>query len=119
MKHDYVCPPTVWHASPLVFTWDDATGALTGPDAKQILLASQDAGVVGHPHPTYWEFDGGAGDGKRIQSRRTLALIVGQSHALPDGLAAFYPSAQADDIPDASFKDADGTFVIGRDMLVH
>ena len=119
MKHDYVCPPTVWHEKPLVFTWDDVTGEVTGPDAGRILLASQDAGIVGHPYPTYWEFDGGAGDGKHIKSRDTLALIIGQDHALPDDLKDFYPSAAVDDMPDVSYTDADGVFVIGRDMIVN
>ena len=119
MKHDYTCNPTVWHGKPLVFTWDDVTGAVTGPGAKQILLASQEVGLVGHPYPSFWEFDGGAGDGQHITSKRTLALIVGQEHSLPGDLAVFYPVAQADGFQDKSHTDADGTFVIGRDMIVN
>jgi hypothetical protein len=119
MKHEYMCAPTVWHEKPLVFTWDDVTGEVSGPDAERILLLSQDSGLVGHPYPTYWEFADGCGDGKHIRSRQTLALIVGQAHALPDDLKPDYPLPQADDRPDVSFTDADGTVVIGRDSIVN
>lgn len=91
MKHNFVCVPTVWHEKPLVFTWDDVTGEVTGKDASKVLQTSQDTGLVGHPYPTYWEFDGGAGDGKHIKSRRNLALIVGHAHAFPKELEASYP----------------------------
>lgn len=119
MKHDFACAPNTWHGKPLVFTWDDVTGEVTGPDAKKILNDSMEPGVITHPYPTYWEFDGGAGDGQHIKSRRTLALIIGYAHALPEDLAEFYPQAPTDGCPDVSYTDAEGVFVMGRDMMVN
>ena len=56
---------------PLVFDWDEATGAISGPSAVTILTMAREGGVSLHPHPSYHAF--GA---EPLKSRTDLAAMV-------------------------------------------
>lgn len=85
MKH-FELEPTVWHASRLVFDWDESTGAVTGPDAARVLELATWCTVPMHPHP--WSYQLGP---EPTKSRADMAAMLGWNHRLPPELAAAYP----------------------------
>lgn len=95
MKHLIHCEPSTKGFSPLDLVWDDETLELAGKDAADILEMSKDEGIVSHPHPTYYEFEGGASDGVHIK-KSTLALIVSQYHHVPEFLADAMPEYETE-----------------------
>ena len=90
MQHFIHCEPSSKGFSPLDLVWDDETLELAGKGADVILEISKDEGIVSHPHPTYYEFEGGAGDGVHIK-KTTLALILAKYHHIPEFLADAMP----------------------------
>ena len=90
MLHKFRCEPTSTVVEPLDLVWDDETLELQGRGAAEILEMSKDSGVVTHPHPTYYKFKGGAGDGVHI-SMPTLALLISRYHHIPEILVPALP----------------------------
>lgn len=96
---------------PLVFEWDERTGAVTGPSAELVKEAAADGGVPLHPAPAWHPF--GA---EPLKSRADVAAIIGHLHQLPEDLAGDYPAVDDEPVV-AEILDADGR-VVGTDQVV-
>lgn len=115
MIHHFNLQPTVWHAKPWVFDWDDTTGELTGPDAAIIRAEASIGGAFCHPCPAWpHEFSH-----EPLKSKTDMAAIIGWEHRLPDELADYYPRLPDDDTPEVTYIDEDGIVVIGKDRMTY
>lgn len=112
MKH-YELQPTIWHAKPWVFDWDEATGTVTGPDAAEIVAMSKWGGIGAHPLPWAVEFSA-----EPLRSKTDMAAIIGLEHQLPEDLAPYYPRLPDDGFPDTGYLDEDDVWVVGRDEVL-
>lgn len=104
MLHHFDCPeryPWLPNRTPLVFDWDDESGAVTGPGAPYILDIFRAGHVDLHPCP--W-----AGPVSSTKSPADMAAVVGRSHQLPPVLADHYP--RGDDW-DGLIHDPDGNII--------
>ena len=121
MKHSFHCQPNGYEHGgafdmPLVFDWDEQSGAITGPGAVAIA-ALRRVGVVNYgPHPPgQWTFAEGA-----PLSATDLAAIVGHAWCVPEALLPHYPQWQdAYEMPEATYVDEHGVTVLGRDLLTY
>lgn len=96
---------------PLVFEWDERTGAVTGPSADLVKEVAADGGVPLHPAPAWHTF--GA---EPLKSRTDMAAIIGHLHQLPDDLIDAYPAV--DEEPGiVETLDADGRVVSTSDVV--
>lgn len=86
MRH-YELAPIGHGREPLVFDWDDETGALRGPGADTIADMATWGTVDLHPTPAVHEL--GADP---LRSKEDMAAIVGAYWQCPDDLAPFYPT---------------------------
>ncbi|OFC39737.1 hypothetical protein BAE30_16850 [Acidithiobacillus caldus] len=112
MIHHFHLKPTVWHAKPWVFSWDDETGAVSGPDAAIIEEIASWGGISAHPYPFAHLFSE-----KPLQNKTDMAAIIGLEHELPPALVAFYPKPPDEGFPEKTHVDAKGTLVIGKDLI--
>ena len=96
---------------PLVFEWDERTGAITGPSADLVKEVAADGGVPLHPAPAWHTF--GA---EPLKSRADVAAIIGHLHQLPDELAADYPAVE-EEAGIVEILDADGRVVSTSDVV--
>ena len=96
---------------PLVFEWDERTGAITGPSADLVKEVAADGGVPLHPAPAWHTFSA-----EPLKSRADMAAIVGYLHQLPEELAGDYPAVEDEPVV-AEILDADGR-VVGTDQVV-
>jgi len=74
--------PSIGAGKGLQFTWDSATGVLSGRDAAFVLLAVQDAlrdgTVTSHPWPTVYQIR------DPLHSQPELAAVISQFCRLSD-----------------------------------
>lgn len=86
--------PATIHDQVLVFTWDSDTGAVTGPDAAQVLewvRTLRGQYVDATPHGTCWLL------ADPLHDPADMAVLVGRDHILPPELRSYYPRTVADD----------------------
>ena len=116
MKKHYELQPNSLapYAKPLVFDWDEQTGEVSGPSAQWIKSLAASGSTDAHPAPGGWTFSSDP-----LKNKTDMAAILGYEHQLPKELAAFYPRPEDDDAPETSLTDAEGVFVVGRDLLVY
>lgn len=116
MKKHYDLQPNglAPYAKPLVFDWDEQTGEVSGASAVWIKSLAASDSTAAHPAPWRWTFSAAP-----LKSKTDMAAIVGYTHQLPEDLAPFYPQPAVDGTPETSSTDADGVFVVGRDLLVY
>lgn len=115
MIHHYNLQPTVWHAKPWVFDWDEESGLVTGRDAELIIAESKMGGAACHPCPAWpHEFSP-----EPLKSKTDMAAIIGWEHRLPDDLADYYPKLPDDGFPEKTYVDEEGITVIGRDQIFY
>lgn len=116
MLHNFYCEPTSKGVEPLSFTWDDETYEVSGVSAALMLAISTEDGLITHPYPTYYDFEGGAGDGKHIKHKSTIALIISQYHHIPAYFAGALPEPEqvVEEVPDVGYMGEDGVYVLGR-----
>lgn len=115
MKKHYELQPTVWHAKPWVFDWDEESGVVSGKDAHEIIANAELGGAACHPCPM-WSHEFSS---EPLKNKTDMAAIIGWEHRLPDDLAPFYPKLEDDGFPDETYVDTDGITVIGRDQIVY
>ena len=110
------CRPTSANpgATSLVFAWNPDTGEVTGRDAPLIRDMATWKRVSAHPLPWAWDLSA-----EPLRSYVDMAALVGSHWVLPDELVAHYPQVPDDGIPEATFVDADGVTVLGRDLLTY
>ncbi len=112
----FSCEPHTANADiePLEFEWDEATGAVSGPGAQTLRALVRRGEVEAGPHPRCsWSVDEHS-----LTSHEGLALLVGHAWVLPPELAGAYPDTTDTDIPERSYTDPNGVYVVGRDMLL-
>ena len=114
MIRHYELQPVVRNEQPLIFDWDEDAGVVSGRDAGRIMEVAAWGGIGAHPLPWSVEFSDAP-----LRSKADMAAIVGWAHRLPDDLAPFYPQLPDDGFPDATYTDADGVEVIGRDRITY
>jgi hypothetical protein len=116
MKKHYELQPNglAPYAEPLAFDWDEETGEVSGTSAEWIKSLAASGSTAAHPVPWGWTFSTAP-----LKSKTDMAAILGYTHQLPDDLAPFYPQPEDDGTPETSYTDADGVFVVGRDLLVY
>lgn len=89
MIFEVLAPPIGAGAVELSFRWDSDTGALSGRDAGLVAVlveaALEDAGVAGHPAPWWIPVS------DPLHEPAEMAAVIGESHLLPEPLAAYYP----------------------------
>lgn len=78
----------------LVFSWDDETGVVTGPDADYVVSTAQFAkergSITSHPWPsTYYVTD-------PLHSLSDMAAVLGRSWHLTEELARHHPAPPGD-----------------------
>lgn len=112
MIHSFNLKPTVWHAKPLVFSWDDATGELSGRDAALIAEKASHGGISAHPLPWAHEFSA-----EPLKSTTDMAAIIGWEHEIPSVLAGFYPQPPEDESEEQ--PSADGIQAIGIEQTLY
>jgi hypothetical protein len=113
MIYHFELQPTVWHAKPWIFDWDDEAGEVYGIDSEAIIAEAAMGGASCHPCPM-WSHKFSSNP---LKSKTDMAAIIGWEHRLPDELVEFYPKLPDDGIPDVSYVNADGISVLGRDMI--
>lgn len=114
MMHHFNLQPTVWHAKPWVFDWDDEAGEIFGPNANDVRAIASWGGVSAHPLPWAWEFSKNP-----LKNKTDMAAIIGWEHRLPDELVDYYPRLPDDDTPEETYVDEDGIVVIGKDRMTY
>lgn len=87
----YAGSPEEVVCDPLVFTWDDETGEVTGPSADLVLEMVKGMAVYGPPPGSYWKFTADA-----LKSRSEMALLIASSWELPK---EFWADLQALPVP--------------------
>ena len=114
MIHHFNCPahlPDMYE--PLVFSWDDENGEVSGRDADTVLACFRGGVIDAHPYPWSWELTS-------TKNRTDIAAVIGNFYHLPPELKHDYPVCEADlDLPDGcrlsddgnSILDANGNFV--------
>jgi len=107
----YELVPSVWHAKPLIFDWDQDLGVVVGQDAERIKELAAD-GSISYPTMTV------TFSSNPLKNRSDMAAILAYQHHLPSDLEPFSPIPAADGFPDETYVDADGVTVIGRDQIV-
>lgn len=115
MMH-FNCPPLSANpgATSLDFSWDPVSGVLSGRDADRVRAMAAWTTVDAHPMPWDWTLT------DPLHSYTDMAAIVGSHWLLPPELAPHYPQIEMDVvIPEATYVDADGVTVLGRDQLVY
>jgi len=110
MIHHYSLKPTVWHAKPWVFSWDEEAGVVSGRDADIIQDMATWGEISAHPYP--WAHTFGP---EPLKSKTDMAAIIGWEHELPPDLVGFYPQLPDDGIPEESYEDESGVIVLGRE----
>ncbi len=111
MKVHYELRPSVWHAQPLVFDWDQVAGIVTGPDANRISDLAAD-GHINYPGAMTVTFSD-----EPLKSKADMAAILAYEHHLPTDLVNYFPRSIDDGFPDQTHVDADGVTVVGRDQI--
>lgn len=80
---------------PLIFEWDESSGAVRGPSAGLLRSVAEEGGTPLHPTPAYHRFSS-----EPLKSRTDLAAIIGYLHCLPVDLVDAYPRVCPEELVD-------------------
>jgi hypothetical protein len=79
-------PEFLYVTQPLVFTWHDETGEVSGPSAELVREIAQGEAKYGPPPGGMWTFSAGA-----LKSRAEMAVLIASEWELPAELRDDFP----------------------------